>query len=179
MKRYVSLILILVVAANTTLPLLGFTLAQKAIRKEMKRFILGKVPTGNLELMQFKLSELGTNVPGLEFINESEFRYKAKMFDIVRKDTTNGLVSYYVVNDRLEEKLIEKFSTFVKDNFGNELSRIKGQLNKLMKLHSCEYFQDISEYKKYMNYILLDRTIYSGDKSYIYPEIPNPPPEIS
>lgn len=178
MRRYVSFILILVVAANTTLPLLGFTLAQKAIRKEMKRFILGKIPENNLELIQIQLIELQKGRSGLKFIHDFEFRYNNKMYDIVSKDTSNGVVSFHVVNDTLEERLIEKFSSYVKDNFGNELNKIKAQLNKLMKLHSCEYSEDLCEYNKYFNYILLDRIIYKNEKSVIYPEIPNPPPEI-
>ena len=179
MKKYVSLILLLTVVLNTAVPVLGFSMAQRQIRKEMKRFILGKIPAGSLELIQAKVKDLKVGTSGLVFIHENEFRLAGKMYDIVRRDTVGGIVKFLVVNDTLEEKLIDKYTSYVQENFGGELGLKKQKFFKHIKVFSYEYF--LVYRLAIMSYDTVNQIVnrYDSNKLKGFAEILTPPPEFS
>ncbi len=166
-----------VIVLNTALPVLGFTMAQKRIQKEMKRFILGNVPSDKLELIEVSIKDLDSGCSGLVFIHEREFRLNGKMYDIVRKESCADSVRFYVVNDTLEEKLIESFTSYIKDSFGDELGRLKARIIKQVKLFTFDYCPDIEKKCVDINCGYEIFNISSISPDYIYLDIPTPPPK--
>lgn len=89
---------------------------QKDIHRKIKRMIFSQIPQSELEIFSFKSGE---SIDGIKWIHSKEFSLNGKMYDIVKRDTIDGIVYFHCVWDKDEELLIKKYSNLVAGKIGD------------------------------------------------------------
>lgn len=103
MKKYISIIVLLIILFNIGGYYLCFTVLQLKIRTEIKQAIRNGLKDEDLIL--FEISD--NSNPAVHWVeSEKEFSFKGEMFDVVRIKKQQNKKLYYCINDRKEEQLI-------------------------------------------------------------------------
>lgn len=69
-----------------------------------------------IEILSFSKSDLKNGKHNIKFIEEHEFRYNGRMYDIIESWETDDTVVYKCINDTREEQLEEAFVQYVVNN---------------------------------------------------------------
>lgn len=91
-----------------------FKVQQYSIKKEIKQRLKKGVSTDELFTFTFSKSEI-ENSKEIEFIEEHEFRYKGKMYDIVYQESLNGKTVFQCVSDEQETMLFAQLDKLVEE----------------------------------------------------------------
>ena len=104
------------------------------VKKEMKKQIIAGMDLNKTELIKLTQEQIAGSYNGFRFIEDHEFQYAGKMFDIVKRENRNDTVYFYCINDKKEEALI---ASFVDEGSGNGKSNPinKKVLKKLKNFH--------------------------------------------
>ena len=177
MKRLFSIFLILLIVFNTG----GYLFVYYQIGNCFKQIAFNKindyVPLENLELVKLKINSPEYNNTDIyERINDKEFKYYGKMYDIYKEDNSDGVLSLYCVSDEKEDVINNAIFTYINekknDNSNSALANIikifitvaivpaEINYNTLNSYYSISYLYQIS----YQN---------------IFIDVPYPPPRIS
>jgi hypothetical protein len=77
--------------------------------------VIETLPEQQLTIIRIPQKDLSNNNDFIEF-DESEISYYGKMYDICRKEVSDGDIIFYCYNDEREDALISAFSSFVQQN---------------------------------------------------------------
>ena len=174
MKKALSLLLLTIFMYN----LIGYTAVVYYSQKDLKRRIKENIFTflKDSELEVFSINQSEPFPENFNFIDEHEFSFKGKLYDIVRQSTSDDTVFLYCINDENEEEIIEKYKEFIEDNL-DELAEDKSELN-CFKLINLEVQPDIAVLNLEKDESILFIK-YSKELQYRYYDIPSPPPKLN
>lgn len=81
-----------------------FLIQHRQLKKEMKAYIRSEAGTKDIQMLIIPIDQYKETV---EFIEESEFRYKGELFDLIKKETSGNQITLYCINDKREKSLID------------------------------------------------------------------------
>lgn len=119
MKKFLAIFLILSFVLNAG----GYVLIYAGIQHSLKNYASKKINSGmfasEYTIITFSTEEMKTGVHGLILLNEKEFLYKGKMYDIVNAVQKNDSVYFYCLQDKDEDKLNLTFNKSIDKNAGD------------------------------------------------------------
>ena len=124
-----------------------------------------------LEKFIFSLKEKNEKVEWEE--SRREFRYKDKMYDVVKIEIHKDSVVYFCLHDGDEETLLSNFDKLVKNSLGNN-SKSKNNGVKELSKYNFNHINEIYLSVKNINFYPLRPHFYRS----ITIEIQSPPPKI-
>lgn len=108
-----------------------FKLGQWHVRTEMKRRIKESVPESELFTISFSTS----HAPSIEWLREGkEFRYKGRMYDVVRTKNTPDSVHYQCIDDSQETHLFAHLDFLVKKQLDEHSNPTANNIRKISTL---------------------------------------------
>lgn len=116
-KNLIKKILLILVSLLFLYNIVGFYFVfiqkQLAIKREVKKIILQKIPEDELELIKIPVNSNNKDFKWVE--KDKEFRYKGKMYDIVKQKIVDGFIYFYCINDKKEESLFKYLAEHIKN----------------------------------------------------------------
>ncbi len=105
MRRIISIGLSVLFLYYTAGYFITFKAEQYLIKQIVKQRLKSQISDEELTCLVFNPSSI--DFSQIEWLEKHEFRYRGKMYDIVRQYVDNkGFIYYYCINDRQEEELI-------------------------------------------------------------------------
>ncbi len=129
MKKATSYILLFLLFFTLIAYLPAVKLIQYNIRKEIKHHIKQSLDESELSLIR-----INKNTPLDWKKKDKEFRFKGKMYDIVKKRIENDDILYYCIYDEQESKLFEHLDQYVAYFLGEHPKQEKNIYHFLQKL---------------------------------------------
>lgn len=108
-----------------------FQVHQKLIKREIKKQIIAGLPDNELKVFKFSLDE-NYSLKGIKWVEEDEFIFKGKMFDVVRVKIIDGEKLLYCYEDNKETNLTNRMNKLQKDFQNNPIE--KNSTNLLVQL---------------------------------------------
>jgi len=136
---------------------------------------IGIIQEHQLTIIKIPQSDLSGSKNFIE-INEYEFSYCGKMYDICRKEVSGTDVLFYCYNDESEDALNSAFSTFVRQNT-NPISDnpVTNLIKNLIKdAYFVKYANKINQ-NSFCEYNIISIQIYRN----IFLDVISPPPKVS
>ncbi|MDX2002745.1 MAG: hypothetical protein SFW35_09955 [Chitinophagales bacterium] len=168
MKRAFAILLISIFIFNEVGHLCIFLFERMAVRKEVKHSMLDALDNGKLLAFSFSKQQLAD----LDWEDEHEFRLQGKMYDVVRREIKDGLVTLYCYSDDQETQLLAGLEKEVEKRMAQAMD-----LEKLKK-QSIYHFVKLADYSAP---IFCGRDKF-GNFSFIYTspilQRPGPPPDL-
>lgn len=173
MRSVVATVLLHFVLLQAAGYLIVFEIQKYEIRQEIKHQIKAGVP--DTELVLLKIVE-GKFHPTFQRVEEHEFRYDGKMYDVVRQESHGDTTWYYCLADEKETQLFANLEELVKHGMSQNSER-QQRIIRLLNLFGQLFFSphdrvssvDAIEDMAWSN-------CYFGLKLWIEPP-PTPPPE--
>jgi hypothetical protein len=131
MKKIFSIFLLLIFLFNLAGYFIVFKIMQCSVQQEMKTYLENNPSSKETETIVIPNSELASS-SRLKFIDDDEFTYNGKLYDIVSKKTVNGSTVFYCMNDKQEEKLYAALKDHVMHNTDQNLP-VKDKSNLIIK----------------------------------------------
>ncbi len=151
-----------------------FKILQHEIRWEIKQQIKARVPEA--ELVLFKICE-GKPHPAFQRVEEHEFRYGGKMYDIVRQEAHGDTTWYYCLADEKETLLFANLDKLVKQDMAGNPQHRK-QVDELLRILSVLYCGQKTESFSIFPYEQKAATFFFFKlKTWDFPPS-TPPPEV-
>jgi len=174
LKRIVSILLISAFLFNSVGIVVIFFHQKSLLKREFKLLIKNKRTLSDLEII--KITK--TNLSSLHFTNadSGEFRFNGKMFDVVKLVRTQQHYIFYCINDEKEEQLLSSFSKNV-ESLVDLKDSFKKNLNKLIRLYTLDFFQEMTEKNILPTHLLLT-SIEKNNLLSVTQEIEPPPPRL-
>lgn len=125
--------LLLILLFNISGHFATFKIAQRSIKKELKRKIKNRVPETELAVFTFSTSDLNK----LEWEEKGkEFWLNGNLYDIVKKQETADSISFHCINDRQEKELFANLEELVNRQMNSEAQ----DNNTSLKKFQTDYF---------------------------------------
>jgi len=126
MKRVFVFLLLLLYAYNILGYLAMFYGIQRRVKSEMWQVMKADIPETNLVRLVFHTSALKQGAYPLTWIDDHEFRYNDRMYDIIRSSVEGDSSYFLCINDVQEEQLFSQLHKHVQQHTGDS-----GQSGKL------------------------------------------------
>lgn len=170
----ISVLLLLVITSSSIGVYPAFKLLQYRARREVKQQIKKGVPESELHRIvvtgnEDKMSWVKPN---------KEFVLNGNMYDVVRRETEEGKLVFYCINDEQEEQLFTYLDEMVSQQLVNPKSKTSGPAKTLIKIMSQDYLlTDNIKIALSESDIKKEQTV---DLSYnnLLCEVGTPPPEL-
>lgn len=133
MARIVASFLLLLMLLQPGAVWLIFKTQQYQIRREIKHRIRAGLPETALVLLKIPQAWEAGRHPDFQRIHDREFRFKGKMYDIVRREMHGDTTWYHCVSDEKETELFANLDQMVRNECRQNPQR-KQQLEKLQQL---------------------------------------------
>lgn len=177
--RQSKLIVFILILAIFTSNSVGVIIIFNQIKNYHKRTIRNLISKNSfnqvIEQLSFSKNDLKQRKYILDFMEEHEFRFNGKLYDILSKWETEDSVFYRCLNDTKEEEMEKAFVEFVVNNNRQDLPLpIKQLLNFLnlelfnISAYQNPFIQEIKFYKQDFSENILDNL----------EDIPVPPPRF-
>ncbi len=173
MKKLIAAILLLFYTANTFGYLILFYQLRTEIQKEMFSKIENFEVSNCIEKILIKNSDRANKY--FHRLNETEFEYLGKKYDIVREIVNFDETIFYCVNDKNEEILEKAFAAVLEDDLNNDPKKSQSLT------HLKNKAKENLTYKYQINspQLIIDR-IHLSIKSFcsFHADIITPPPKL-
>lgn len=113
-----------------------FEIQKHEIRQEIKHRIKAGIP--ETELVLFKILE-GKPHPAFQRVDEREFRYGHKMYDLVRQESHGDTTWYHCLADEKETQLFADLGELVRRNM-NQPREWQQRIERISNLFSLFFF---------------------------------------
>jgi hypothetical protein len=177
LKRVLSIFLVLLIVFNTG----GYLFVYFQVGNCFKQIAFNKI-NDYLSLENLELVKINTNSPDYnntdiyERINEKEFTYYGKMYDIYKEDVSNGILSLYCVSDENEDVINNAIFTYINekknDNSNSALANIIKIFITIAIVPTDANYNSINTYNS-ISYL------YQISYQNIFIDVPYPPPRVS
>jgi hypothetical protein len=177
LKRLVSIFLIFLIVFNTG----GYLFVYFQIGNYFKQIAFNKindyVPINNLELLKININSPDyCNSDIYERINEKEFTYYGKMYDIYKEDISNGILSLYCVSDENEDVINNAIYTYINEKRNdNSNSALANIIKIFITIGLAPAEADYGSLDTYNSISYLYLISYQN----IFIDVPYPPPRVS
>jgi hypothetical protein len=168
-----SIFLAILIMCGSFSHIIYFKVQQYSIKQEIKQKLKKGVPKNELFTFTFSEDEIEANKE-IEFIEEHEFRYKGKMYDIVYQQRQNGKIIYQCVSDEQETTLFAQLEQLVEEQ--SKKNQEKNQ--QLFKLLNFQFIvSNISISKLIFPYNEFSSNLYHYSIKTCDSKITSPPPQ--
>lgn len=133
-KRLLAILLLSCILYNSLGYFLVFSFQQSVCRKEIKRKIKAGLTTKDLIVLKFST----TSSANLAWINDHEFFYNEKLYDVISKKCDRGVDIFSCIDDTKEKELFANLEDKVKEDW-NQKSQ-QGKSNSFWKGMDKNYF---------------------------------------
>ena len=138
-KKFISIIIITVLLFNAIGNLIVFESMRYTIKKEVKSDIISKTSDHNLITII-----VDTNTKkNIRFMDDDEFMYNGRMYDIVKQENKNDTTIYLCSNDTKEDELFANLNTEVKKNMDTNPVKQKTQ-QILTKISISLFYEEVN-----------------------------------
>ena len=134
-KQLISLIMLMLIISHGVFQLFVFKIFQAKYRGEILEVIEDGVLENELALFTFSKDDLEEGTTRVQWIEEDEFRFDEKMYDVVKMETNGDSVYLYCLHDENESRLYaildEYFQQMLEDDPDkiNELTSLNCSLS--------------------------------------------------
>lgn len=154
-----------------------FTALRHAVQKEVKAMLKRGVPESDLHVLVIPQSVERDPQSSFRRIHDGEFRYRGRMYDIVRKDIRGDTTVYYCINDIEEEQLFARLDDHVRSHLPNSAAAGNTSARSALKLVVRQAIPPVAVVS-----ILPSSSVPPPAEPCAYPttvdtDIPTPPPE--
>lgn len=177
MKRFLSIFLVLLIVFNTG----GFLFVYFQIGNCFKQIAFNKIdnyiPLDNLELIRINVkSPEYSNKDIFERINEREFSYFGKMYDIYKEEISGDTLSLYCVSDEKEDVINYAIYTYINDKKNdNSNSALENIIKIFITIALAPAETNYNSINIFNNISFLYQISYQN----ILLDVPSPPPRVS
>jgi hypothetical protein len=112
--------------------LILFQIQQKMVKKEIKKQIIAGLPEHQLKIFKFSANENEFQSMGLKWIEENEFIFEGKMYDVVKFKNVDNEKWFYCFEDTRETALTAMHDKLLEDFQNKPLE--KNSINLLIHL---------------------------------------------
>lgn len=105
---------------------------QCSVQQEMKEYLEKNPSNKETETIVIPTGELASSSSRIKFLDDDEFIYNGKMFDIISRKTSNGYTTFYCMNDTQEEQLYSTLKDHIMHNTDQNLP-VKDKSNLIIK----------------------------------------------
>lgn len=173
MKKLISFIAISILLFNTFGSLIVFQSMSYCIHKEIKNTITQNIPKNKLITIIVDKN----NNKDINFIDDKEFMYKGKMYDVVRQQTNGNTTIYYCINDTKEEELYANLNKEVKTNM--DTNPVKNKTKQILnKITISLFYEDIKNTPTEIAYNIIYPIDYIVFVNHFYDVIIPPPKTV-
>ncbi|HBF87870.1 MAG TPA: hypothetical protein DDX39_04430 [Bacteroidales bacterium] len=136
MKKIIPILFVFILLFYSFGYFIVFKSIQYSIRKEIKLLTRQHVDVNSLECFEFEQSYLDNPDNDFRWVKVKEFRYKGKLYDILKTEKTQNQVKLYCINDTDEEMLVDNFLKYSDDlaNTNVPQKQSKQRTLKLLKI---------------------------------------------
>lgn len=121
MRRLLSIFLISALLFNIFGYFFTFRIIQKGYKKQFRKHISSNANEENTEILVISDAVIQQRNSPFKWMEEDEFRYYGKMYDIVKSEKKGDQNIFYCVNDKNEEKLMARFENYLKHHTDSNL----------------------------------------------------------
>lgn len=107
-----------------------FHIQRSQVRKEVKLRIKQGVPEE--QMLIFRFSTAAPGLQNLQWENPHEFRFRGRMYDVVRQHTANDSIYLYCIDDQQETRLFATLSELVDNQLNQGPAREQQQVASLV-----------------------------------------------
>src|ERR1039458_7916841 len=108
-KKILTLFLLAIFAFNVIGYFLFFGISEIRVKKEIAETISAGNLFSKTEIIAFPINAFNDQ-------EQDEIWYNNKLYDILKKETKNDSIFFYVLNDQKEERLISKLGTHLEQD---------------------------------------------------------------
>ena len=173
MKKLISIIAISVLLFNTIGSLIVFESTRYCIHKEIKNTITQSIPQNKLIAIIID----NNTKKDINFVDDNEFLYKGKMYDVVKQQTNGDTIIYYCINDNKEEELFANLNKEVKNNM--DTNPVKNKTKQILnKISISLFYEDIKDTHSDISYNIIYPNDYIIYVNHFYDVITPPPKAV-
>lgn len=157
---------------------IGTVLIFQQIKLYHKKSIRSQILNRNIPQLVVKLSFSKQDIDNhkIHFIEEHEFRFEGKLFDIIEKFETSDSIHFLCINDTEEEKLETQFLAYV-INEKNPL-KIPLPVREILKLLNIDLYYQNNSLTQELFYFHKNWFDFTSKLIDSFISIPDPPPKI-
>ncbi len=100
-----------------------FKIFQAKYRTEIVEVMLNDLSDIELVTLKFDKNEFQSGIIRIHWIEEDEFRYENKMYDVVQKESLSDSVTFYCIEDENESMLYTYFDKYFQKLIDNDTSK--------------------------------------------------------
>jgi len=119
--RVTSIVVLFVMILSLTGYYPVFKLEQWKLHNQFKKMVKAEIPKN--QLIRFVV-----NRHNERFVNwikkDKEFRYKGRMYDVVKAENSQQGMIYYCINDQQETRLFARLDSLIKDYFNSNTNPV-------------------------------------------------------
>jgi len=173
LKKLISIIAISVLLFNTIGNLIVFESTRYCIHKEIKNTITQSIPQNKLIAIIID----NKTKKDINFVDDNEFLYKGKMYDVVRQQANGDTIIYYCINDNKEEELYANLNKEVKNNM--DTNPVKNKTKQILnKITISLFYEDKNNTKPDISYNVIYPIDYIVCVNHFYDVITPPPKTV-
>ena len=176
LKKSISILLAFLILYNSLGYFIVFKSMQLAVRNEIKANIKNSIPEEDLFLIKLTNDEMKSGKSGFRKINDSEFFFFGKLYDIVKVKKNADTNYFYCINDAKEEQLYAALGSHV-ERQTDQSSPVNQKTSNLLK-HVVKEAICNTKVSFAMVVVLFNYPQERNDKLYFTDQdIPSPPPK--
>jgi len=111
-KEIISVCLLFLIITHGVIQFAFFKIFQAKYRAEIVEIMMSDLSETELVSFKFKLEDLNSGTVGIQWIEDSEFRYQNIMYDVIKREIREDFVYLYCVKDENESKLYSYFDKY-------------------------------------------------------------------
>ena len=175
MKKALSILIIALLIFNSGGYYFIFLQLQNCFKQLAQNKIDDYIPLENLILIKVnKKSSFENHVDVFERLNDEEFKYYGKMYDIYKEEENGDTVFFYCVSDENEDVILKAFTDYA-SNF-NDIN-LNPIIKNIIKTFITNAIQSSLLVYKYYSSRLKISYYYQNLYDDIFLDIPSPPPK--
>lgn len=149
-----------------------------SVKKEIKRKIKLGVPENELHQLKFLKTDIESGNAELKWLEDNEFSFQGKMYDVVRTLDDGPYIIYYCINDFQEEQLFASLDNMIcKQLTENGQAKAKSRLLQRLLIH--EAVADICKKIPLDHHFTTIGTKPLFSIQEVIIDIPTPPPQFA
>lgn len=149
-----------------------FVIAQKSHRNYIRSKIKNELVKP--ETLQFSKNDIKSGKIHIRYVKDDEIKVNNSMYDIISVKETSDSIIYTCINDKEEEKLIEKYM----ERETNSDSKSNHSIFKNLKPFSVFVLNELRKIPEFYTISILTNENGSDFYKSIITEVLSPPPEI-
>ena len=139
LKKLIAIITIFIILYNTIGNLIVLESMYYSIHNDIRTQLIKSIPINNL--ITFKIEITSKIKP--RFVDNDEFIYNGKMYDVIKKENIGNTTIYYCLNDTKEDELFLNLNKEVKNTM--ESNPVQNKTQQILKKINIPLFYEVNK----------------------------------